>query len=181
MTAVWKGLAFEPPGKWQEEFVPPKRDGRPQGRASYFPAEPLIESPNVVPSFSLGLAAQRPTPGNMFHKIHPLISRECGPREARIKITANSLAANFPKIQNSTLKIQHGFPRPQTNPHPKSTLARPKSTVDLGCERLIRVENGLSAPLFHGPRRPFHPTTTQQCTVRRKSGKSITTCAGEKL
>ena len=28
-------------------------------------------------------------------------------------------------------------------PHPKSTLAHPKSTVDLGCEPLIRVDNGL--------------------------------------
>ncbi len=31
----------------------------------------------------------------------------------------------------------------QTNPHPKSTLAYPKSTVDLGLQPLIRVENGL--------------------------------------
>ena len=28
-------------------------------------------------------------------------------------------------------------------PHPKSTLTHPKPTVDLGCEPLIRVENGL--------------------------------------
>jgi hypothetical protein len=28
-------------------------------------------------------------------------------------------------------------------PHPKSTLTHPKSIVDLGCELLIRVENGL--------------------------------------
>ena len=104
-------------------------------RASYFLAKPLIENHNVVPSFSPGLAAQRPTPGNMFHKIQPLISRDCGPREARIKIAANS-----PKIQNSTLKIQHCFSHPQTNPHLKST-------VDLRCEGLIWVENGLSPPL----------------------------------
>jgi hypothetical protein len=32
------------------------------------------------------------------------------------------------------------FPHPQTNPHPKSTL-------DLGCEGLIKVENGLRPPL----------------------------------
>jgi len=112
-------------------------------RASYFPAKPLIENHNVVPSLSPGLAAQRPTPGKLPHKIQPLISRECGPREARIRI-----AANFPKIQNSTLKIQHCFPHPQTNPHPKST-------VDLGCEGLIRVENGLRAPLSPTCYRPI--------------------------
>ncbi len=108
-------------------------------RASYFPAQPLTENPNGVPSFSPGLAVQRPTPGKLSHKIQPLIPK---PREARITI-----AANFPKIQNSTLKIQHCFPHPQANPHPKSTMAHPKSTLDLGCEGLIRVENGLRPPL----------------------------------
>jgi hypothetical protein len=33
------------------------------------------------------------------------------------------------------------------HPHPKSTLANPTSTVDLGCEPLIKVENGLRPPL----------------------------------
>jgi hypothetical protein len=38
-------------------------------------------------------------------------------------------------------------------PHPKSTLTHPKSIVDLGCELLIRVENGLrSIPLRTGHR-----------------------------
>ncbi len=44
---------------------------------------------------------------------------------------------------------------PQTNPHPKSTLANPKSTVDLGCEPLIRVENGLRPPLSPTCYRPI--------------------------
>ncbi len=118
-------------------------------RASCSPAKPLIQNHNGVPSFSPGLAAQRPTPGNRSPKIQPLISRECGPREARIRTAVNS-----PKIQNSTLKIQHYFPHPQTNPHPKSTLAHPKSTVDLGCEPLIRVENGLRPPLSPTSYRP---------------------------
>ena len=118
-------------------------------RASYSPAKPLTENHNVVPASSPGLAARRPTPGNMSNKIQPLISRDCGPREARIRIAANS-----PTIQNSTLKIQHYFPHPQTNPHLKSTLAHPKSTVDLGCEPLIRVENGLRPPLSPTSYRP---------------------------
>src|ERR1700761_9254538 len=33
------------------------------------------------------------------------------------------------------------------HPYPQSTLAHPKSTVDLGLGRLIRVENGLGLPL----------------------------------
>ena len=100
-------------------------------RASYSLAKPLIENHNVVPSFSPGLAAQRPTPGKS-HKIQPLIPK---PREARIRIAANS-----PKIQN-------WFPHPQTNPRLTSTFSHPKSTVDLGCEPLIKVENGLRSPL----------------------------------
>ena len=112
-------------------------------RASYFPAKPLTENHNVVQSSSPGLAAQRPTPGKLSHKIQPLISRECGPRAARIKIAAHS-----PQIQNLTFKIQHCFPHSPTSPHPKSTLAHPKSTLDLDCEGLIKVENGLSTPIL---------------------------------
>ena len=95
----------------------------------------LTENHNVVPSFSPGLAAQRPTPGNMFHKIQPLTSRECGTRKARMKIAAHS-----PKIQCC-------FSHSQTISNPKSTLNHPKSTVDLECEELIRVDNGLRSPL----------------------------------
>ncbi len=39
------------------------------------------------------------------------------------------------------------FHYPPTHFHPKSTLANPKSTVDLGCEPLIRGENDLRPPL----------------------------------
>jgi hypothetical protein len=41
------------------------------------------------------------------------------------------------------------------SPHPKSTLPHPKSTVDLGCELLIRVENGLISPLPPTSYRPI--------------------------
>jgi hypothetical protein len=111
-------------------------------RASYSPAKPLTENHNVVPSFSPGLAVQRPTPGNMSHKTQPLISRDCGPREARIRIAANS-----PTIQNSTLKIQHYFPHPPTHPHPKST-------VDIRRKPLIKVENSLSPTCYRPIIRP---------------------------
>jgi hypothetical protein len=40
-------------------------------------------------------------------------------------------------------------------PHLKSTFAHPKSTVDLGCERLIWVENGLGSPLSPTSYRPI--------------------------
>jgi hypothetical protein len=39
------------------------------------------------------------------------------------------------------------FHYPPTHFHTKSTLANPKSTVDLGCEPLIRGENDLRPPL----------------------------------
>ncbi len=104
---------------------------------TYPPPQPLTKNHNVVPSLSPGLAAQRPTPeANMPHKIQPLISRECGPREARIKTAANS-----PTIQSSTLKIQHYFPPPTK---PILTPNQLKSTVDQG---LIKVKNGLRPPL----------------------------------
>jgi hypothetical protein len=86
----------------------------------------LIENHNLVRSLSPGLAARRPTPGKLS-----------------------------PKIQNSTLKIQHYFPHPQTNPRLTSTLAHPKSTVDLRCEGLIWVENGLRPPLSPTCYRPI--------------------------
>jgi hypothetical protein len=47
------------------------------------------------------------------------------------------------------------FPHPQTNPHPQSTLAHPKSTVDLGCEGLIKFENGLRPHLSPTCYRPI--------------------------
>jgi hypothetical protein len=114
------------------------------------PPQALTENPNGVQSSSPGLPAQRPTPGNMSHKIQPLISRDCGTREARIKTTDNSL-----KIQNSTLKIQRCFPRSQTISNPKSTRACPKSTVDLSCEPLIKVENSLRSSLSPTRHKPI--------------------------
>ncbi len=47
------------------------------------------------------------------------------------------------------------FPHPQTTPHPQSTLAHPKSTLALGCEGLIKVENGLRPHLSPTCYRPI--------------------------
>jgi hypothetical protein len=61
----------------------------------------------------------------------------------------------------AVLEITAGYPirpicpiRPIAS-YPKSTLAHPKSTVDLECEPLIRVENGLRAPLLLTGYRPI--------------------------
>jgi hypothetical protein len=44
--------------------------------------------------------------------------------------------------------------KPPAIPQPKSTLPHPKSTVDLGCEELIWVENTLiSSPAWRSPAR----------------------------
>jgi len=44
---------------------------------------------------------------------------------------------------------------------PKSTVANPKSTVDLGCEQLIRVENTLLTSILQDHRHPFSSTMTR--------------------
>ena len=50
--------------------------------------------------------------------------------------------------------------RPPTIPNPKSTLPYPKSTLDLSCEELIWVENGLMPPPLRDPRHAFYPINT---------------------
>jgi hypothetical protein len=92
-------------------------------RASYSPAKPLTENPNGVPSFSPGLAAQRPTPGIVPQKTNSIPKGSRGPKPERVK---HLLTPGF------NVSMRH----PQTNPHPKST-------VDLGCEGLIWGKNGL--------------------------------------
>ena len=51
--------------------------------------------------------------------------------------------------------------KPLAIPQPKSTLPHPKSTVDLGCEGLIWVENTLISSRLGDPRRAFCPITTE--------------------
>ena len=46
-------------------------------------------------------------------------------------------------------------------PHPKSTLPYSKSTLDLGCEGSIWVENGFVMPRSGALRHTFHPITTR--------------------
>ena len=60
-----------------------------------------------------------------------------------------------PKSSPHSATLRTSINRLQTNPHPKSTFAHPKSTVDLGCEPLIRVENGLRPPPSLTPYRPI--------------------------
>jgi hypothetical protein len=130
------GRRLEPLGKRRKEFVPPKRDeGRKaeragaseskQVRASYPPAKPLTENHTVVQSPSLGLPRiAGATPG----------------------ITFQNSAANSEVARSAKFICIRPIP-----PHPKSTLAHPKSTVDLEYEPLIKVENDLS-PAFHKPK-----------------------------
>src|ERR1700677_3126054 len=58
-------------------------------------------------------------------------------------------------------------------PKRKSTIARPKSTVDLGFEPLIRVENDLQTPFLLGYRHSFRPITTLEWRAcKPKTGRS---------
>jgi hypothetical protein len=47
------------------------------------------------------------------------------------------------------------------NPQRKSTAPHPKSTLDLGCEPLIRVEKGPANACLSSNACPFHPITTR--------------------
>jgi hypothetical protein len=98
----------------------------------------LTENPIGVPSFSPGLAVLRPTPGIDHHKN----KTQCRRPRAALQSERVSIFAALTPLPGSFLPH---FAHPQTNPLPKSTLAHPKSTVDLGCEELIRVDNGLNS------------------------------------
>jgi hypothetical protein len=107
--------------------IPPLLGERAGVRASYsLPTLlALTENPIGVPSLSPGLAVSRPTPGNTFH----------------------NPAADSEAAQSAKLICGHPIrPIRPILPRPKSTFAIPKSTVDLGCEPLIRVENSLIPP-----------------------------------
>ena len=112
----------------------------------------LIKNPNGVPSFSPGLAAQRPTPGKLPHKI-----QLANIREGRAKVRSKRQT-----LRPTPRKFKTPMRHPQFNNvfHPTNQSAHPKSTVDLGCEELIKVENGFRSPLFPGRHHPFPPTTT---------------------
>jgi hypothetical protein len=59
------------------------------------------------------------------------------------------------------------------NPNPKSRAASPKSTVDLGLEKLIWGKNGLQTPVLVGCRQSFWPTTTRE--LKRANQKQTDT------
>jgi hypothetical protein len=134
------------------------------GKFLCIPAQPaLIENPNEVQStlhsiatedgsFSPGLAREAvATPGNVPQ------SSAADPEAAR---SANQKLRN---IIEAILGRDRplSMPRPPTNPHLKSTLPNPKSTVDLGCEPLIRVENTSLPSILPDRRHLFASTTTQ--------------------
>lgn len=52
--------------------------------------------------------------------------------------------------------------------YPKSTPANPKSTVDLGLEPLIWVENASQKPLFGGRRHANCPTTARELNYQNR-------------
>ena len=98
------------------------------------PPQALTENPNEVQSFSPGLPREAvATLGGTLQNL-----------------TADLEAARSAKficgyLINPIRPIPLHYP--PTNLHPKSTFAYSKSTVNLGCEPLIKVENGLRPPL----------------------------------
>jgi hypothetical protein len=69
-------------------------------------------------------------------------------------------APRSPQMPLSTFAWWPCFGRPM-RPNSKSTLANPKSTLDLGCEGLIWVENGFMPSLSRGCRHALCPVMTQ--------------------
>jgi hypothetical protein len=65
----------------------------------------------------------------------------------------------FPSSRPSRLIIVLTLNPPMSNF--QSTPPQPKSTVDLGCEKLIRVENTPQTPFSPAPQPPFSPITTR--------------------
>jgi hypothetical protein len=68
------------------------------------------------------------------------------------------------RLSKSVFHLCPSVAKTITTPQPKSTPPHPKSTVDLGCEELIRVENAPLSPLFPGHQRSFNLITTQRLT-----------------
>jgi hypothetical protein len=104
---------------------------------SEFPPQALTNNHNVVQSFSPGLAAAA-YPGCAVQNDSTLKELNHSPLLVLAPATIAGQSLSLP-----------------THPHPKSTLAHPKSTVDLGCELLIKVENSLISPLPPTSYRPI--------------------------
>jgi hypothetical protein len=70
--------------------------------------------------------------------------------------------SNFLSFRTALHRVSlFGGGRAARCPHPKSTLPYSKSTLDLGCEGLIWVENGFVMPRSGTLRHTFHPITTR--------------------
>jgi hypothetical protein len=93
----------------------------------------MIHSQNIGPAILL-LLGEKAGMRASYIPAKPLIS------------IADAATMTFPSLQMTY---------PQTKANPTSTLAHPKSTVDLGCEQLIRVENGLRSSLSPTRYRPI--------------------------
>ncbi len=117
----------------------PHKQERPETRPSSIPQQyprtivSMIHSQNIGPAILL-LLGEKAGMRASYIPAKPLIS------------IADAATMTFPSLQMTY---------PQTKANPTSTLAHPKSTVDLGCEQLIRVENGLRSPLSPTRYRPI--------------------------
>ena len=113
-------------------------------KTSYPSAKPPTKNHNVAQSFSPGLPRiAGVTPGKTFQ--NPAADCEAA-RSAKF-ICGHPIRPISPI---RPIPPSH----PPTHSHSKSTLAHPKSTVDLGCEPLIKVENSLLPALYKPLIRP---------------------------
>src|ERR1700677_2956833 len=87
-----------------------------------------------------------------------------------MRLCALCLGASVAKSALICVYLRLNF-RFQTTSQRKSTVAHSKSTVDSGCELLIRGKNGLQPPASSIRRRLFHPITT---TKRNRANQKPT-------
>ncbi|HSY42473.1 MAG TPA: hypothetical protein VK811_01090 [Candidatus Acidoferrum sp.] len=77
------------------------------------------------------------------------------------------------KFSVPTLCPHHPMTPKPAHPKRKSMISRPKSTVDLGFEPLIRVENALQTPFLPDYRHSFRPITMLEWRAcRPKAGRN---------
>ena len=107
-----------------------------------------------------GKRVRERSPGLSCAKIQPPFSRECGTRDSASPICGISFA--IPGPTRGLTEVENRSSGNSSSPPPKSTPPNPKSTVDLGLEPLIWVENTLLTPDSSGQKHSICPITTRQ-------------------
>ena len=141
-----------------------KSHGNRHGKTS---PQALIQVGTPRCGVQIALLHVRPCFSRFAETIGPAI-----PRHTRVLLGERAGACRA-VAQRRRMRASHFPPKALINSLPKSTRPNPKSTVDLGCEQLIRVENTLFTFILPDRRHPFSSTMTQH--LRRTNGNRTAT------